>query len=87
MLHDGGYAGIHTPHGFRSSFSTVMNDRHPKLGHVIDFALGHVPKDKVERAYNRAEYLDQRRIIMQEYADLIMAGLQPAEVLIKLPQR
>ncbi|MEA2047717.1 MAG: tyrosine-type recombinase/integrase, partial [Campylobacterota bacterium] len=51
------------PHAFRSMFSTIANDHlrehkiHPK---VIDTQLAHSTKSKVEGAYNRAEYMDDR---------------------------
>jgi hypothetical protein len=50
-----------------------MNERHRGDRQVIDLALAHTPKDKVEAAYNRAEHLDRRREILQEWADLLLA--------------
>lgn len=68
-----GFAGQHVPHGWRASFSTVMNERRPADRGAIDRALGHQPKGmtKVEKAYNRAQHLDQRRAILEEWAELI----------------
>lgn len=78
-----GYRGRHTAHGWRASFSTVMNELHPSMRHVIDFALGHVPKDKVEAAYNRAKHLEERRRLHQEYADLLLEGFPSAFELLE----
>ena len=39
---------------------------------VIDRALAHSPKDKVEAAYNRSEQLQRRRALFQEWADLLV---------------
>ena len=59
-----------TMHGFRATFSTTMNE----LGYnpdVIERALAHVPGDKIRAAYHRAQYLDERRQLLQAWADLI----------------
>lgn len=87
MLNRAGYHHRHVPHGFRASFSTVMNERYPLERHIIDFALAHVPKDKVEGAYNRALYLDRRRELMQEWADLLLEGLPPFQEIVAGPRR
>lgn len=68
---DAGFAGRHVPHGWRAAFSTIMNERHRADRAVIDLALAHTPKDKVEAAYNRAEHLERRRELLQEWADLL----------------
>ena len=67
-----GYAGRHVPHGWRASFSTILNERRPADAGVIDQALAHVPTNKVEAAYNRAEHLARRREIYCEWAELLM---------------
>ncbi|MBI2744617.1 MAG: tyrosine-type recombinase/integrase [Burkholderiales bacterium] len=57
-----------TVHGFRSVFSTRYNE----LGvnpDVIERCLTHVHGNSVRAAYNRAQYLDQRRLLLQEWAD------------------
>lgn len=66
-----GFAGAHVPHGWRAAFSTIMNERHRADRAVIDLALAHLPKDKVEAAYNRAEHLERRCELLQEWADLL----------------
>ncbi|MGK7870416.1 tyrosine-type recombinase/integrase [Falsiroseomonas sp. E2-1-a20] len=82
-----GYRGKHTAHGFRASFSTIMNERQSSMRHIIDFALAHVPKDEVEAAYNRARYLEDRRRLHQEYADLLLEGFPSAFELLDGPKR
>ncbi len=59
-----------TSHGFRSSASTILNQRgyNPDW---IEAALAHQDEDQVRRAYNRATYLNERVSMMQEWADLI----------------
>lgn len=59
-----------TAHGFRSSASTILNERgfNPD---IIEAALAHQDEDDVRRAYNRATYLPERAKLMQDWADLL----------------
>jgi len=82
LLRRAGYQSSHCPHGYRAAFSTIMNERHRGDRHVIEFALAHVIKDRSAAPYNRAEYLDRRRELHQEWADLLLNGLSPASDLI-----
>lgn len=75
-----GHQGAHVPHGWRSSFSTIMNELHhnEKDRAVIDLMLAHLPKNAIEAAYNRAAYMPRRREIAQQWADMLMDGMEPA---------
>lgn len=67
-----GYSGRHVPHGWRATFSTILNNRFPERQQLIDQALAHVgKKGKVEAAYNRAQHLDRLRDLFQSWADLV----------------
>jgi integrase len=57
-------------HGFRSSFSTLAREKGFNPDHV-EKQLAHQLKDSVEAAYNKAEYLEPRRKMMQEWADYL----------------
>lgn len=57
-----------TGHGFRSMASTILNENGWPAD-VIERQLAHVEKNTVRAAYNHAEYLDQRREMMQWWAD------------------
>jgi integrase len=64
-----GYArGEMTIHGFRAMFSTVANEKGINSDY-IEAQLAHIEPNKVKAAYNHAQYLDQRRRMMQEWAD------------------
>lgn len=67
-----GFAGRHVPHGWRASFSTLMNERNPLDRDVVDQALAHVPSNKVEAAYNRAEHLQRRRDLFRAWAEMLI---------------
>jgi integrase len=84
LLNRAGYHHRHVPHGWRATFSTVMNERYKHDRHIIDLMLAHVPKNSVEGAYNRAEHLERRIELAQVWADLIMAGQMPIEDLLNL---
>ena len=59
-----------TVHGFRTSFSTLAREKGFNPDHV-EKQLAHQLKDAVVAAYNRAEYIEQRRKMMQEWADYL----------------
>uniref|UniRef100_UPI0040572559 tyrosine-type recombinase/integrase n=1 Tax=Candidatus Electrothrix sp. TaxID=2170559 RepID=UPI0040572559 len=68
---DMGYKGKATPHGFRSSFSSMANEKSVYASEVIEKALAHEEQNKIRAAYNRAEYLEQRRELLQWWGDLL----------------
>ncbi|WP_054310025.1 integrase arm-type DNA-binding domain-containing protein [Mesorhizobium sp. 1M-11] len=87
LLNRAGYHHKHVPHGWRATFSSVMNEQFRTDKSVIDLMLAHVPKDKVEGAYNRALHLERRRELAQIWADLILEGARPAADLLVGPRR
>jgi integrase len=58
----------HCHHGFRTTFSTNMNEQGWNRD-WIEAQLAHVDKNGVRSAYNKAVYLEGRREMMQHYAD------------------
>jgi integrase len=67
-----GYKGQMTIHGFRAMASTRLNE----MGYrpdVIEACLAHKEADAVRAAYNRAEYMEERRALMQGWADYLDA--------------
>ncbi|MCK4945910.1 MAG: site-specific integrase, partial [Alphaproteobacteria bacterium] len=67
-----GYQGRMTGHGFRSLASTVLNERNYPPD-VIERQLAHEDGNKSCSAYNRVEYLLERKKMMQDYADILDA--------------
>jgi integrase len=63
-----GYKNVATAHGFRALASTVLNEEGFDPD-VIERQLAHAERNKVRAAYHRAEYLDERRRMMQWWAD------------------
>ena len=65
-----GYKGKMTGHGFRGVASTFLHEKGYESDH-IEVQLAHGPDDEVKGAYNWAKYLEQRRTMMQEWADYL----------------
>ncbi|OOG51259.1 integrase arm-type DNA-binding domain-containing protein [Rhodanobacter sp. C01] len=58
-------------HGFRATASTILNE----MGYrpdVIERQLAHAERDKIRASYNHAEYMDERKAMMQEWADFLI---------------
>jgi integrase len=66
-----GYAGKHTGHGFRSLAMGAIKERLGYRHEVIDRQLSHASGDAYGEAYDRAMFLDERKIMMQRYADYL----------------
>lgn len=67
-----GFGGRHVPHGWRASFSTILNEElGPGWRFDIDAALGHAGKGKVEAAYNRSAQLARRRELFDRWGALL----------------
>jgi integrase len=65
-----GYKGIATAHGFRALFSTVANEAGWKPD-AIERQLAHMERNKIRAAYHRSTYTDDRKKMMQWWADYI----------------
>ena len=75
-----GYKGRMTGHGFRGVASTALNE----MGYrpdVIEAQLAHVEENRVRAAYNHARYSEERRELMQSWADYIDAVRQSGQVI------
>ena len=66
-----GYGGKVTGHGFRHTLSTVLHEK----GYDsvwIETQLAHVDKNTIRGTYNHAQYIDNRKCMLQSYADFIL---------------
>jgi len=63
-----GYDGRLTGHGIRATISTALNELgYPKVW--VDSQLSHADPNRISATYNHAEYVEQRRVMMQDWAD------------------
>lgn len=69
-----GYGGKLVAHGMRSLASTALNEQgfDPQ---IIEKALAHEDRNSVRAAYNRAEYIEERRTMMNWWSKLINSNL------------
>lgn len=58
-------------HGFRGSFCSIANERLNFSEDAIERQLAHAERNKVRAAYLHADYLDERRSLMQGWADYL----------------
>jgi len=64
---------VATAHGFRSSFRDWCSEKgYPR--DLAERALAHTVQNKVEAAYHRTDLLEQRRPLMQAWADFVISG-------------
>ena len=65
-----GYAGKQTGHGFRHIASTNLNEL-GYMGDAIEKQMAHDKKSSIRAVYNHAQHLEERRKIMQVWADFL----------------
>ena len=89
-----GYQGRHVPHGWRASFSTIMNEWAERNGspgdrHVIDLILAHVPEgvSGSEGAYNRAAYMERRRELLDVWGATLLDAFPAPHKMLGWPSR
>lgn len=89
-----GYQGRHVPHGWRSSFSTIMNEWAERNGtasdrQIIDLMLAHVPDgvSASEGAYNRAAFMERRREIAEEWGRMLLGSFPDPMKVLTYPSR
>jgi integrase len=62
-------------HGFRAMARTVLDEHLKFPAHLIEAQLAHAVRDANGRAYNRTTHLNERRIMMQRWADYLDESL------------
>lgn len=62
------------PHGFRTSLRTWLAEATDAPHEVAETMLGHVTDSGVVRAYRRTDYLEQRRVLLERWADHVTGG-------------
>lgn len=75
-----------TAHGFRASARTILDEVLNIRPDFIEHQLSHSVRDALGTAYNRTSHLDERKKMMQQWADYL-DGLKSGAKVIKLPER
>jgi integrase len=74
-LRDNGYRGKATPHGIRATASTILNENGFSPD-VIERQLAHCERNKIRAAYNHAQFLAERREMMDWWGEFVDKGIR-----------
>ena len=67
-----------TPHGFRASARTLLDEELAYKKDWIEHQLAHKVREPDGRAYNRTEFLRERKTMMQAWSDYSLQYMQPS---------
>ena len=85
-LYGMGYHGRATTHGFRAVASTILNESNLFNRDWIERQLAHVERNEVRRACNAAEWIPDRRRMMQWWAGHVTATALESNKIVPLPR-
>lgn len=66
-----GYKDTMTSHGFRAMARTILDEVLQFPAHLIEHQLAHAVKDANGRSYNRTSHIEERKKMMQTWADYL----------------
>ncbi len=66
-----GYKGVATIHGFRAFALSAIKEKLGYRHEVPDLQLAHAKTNKIDAAYDRATFIEERTQMMQDWADFI----------------
>lgn len=66
-----GYQGRMTGHGFRALAMSTIKEKLHYRHEVVDRQLAHAPRNQIDAAYDRAKFLDERKVMMQDWSDYL----------------
>jgi integrase len=76
-----------TAHGFRHTASTMLHESRKWRSEVIEKQLAHADRNAIRAVYNAAEYLAERREMMQWWADRLEALAAAVDKIVPLKAR
>ncbi|MDR2241032.1 MAG: integrase arm-type DNA-binding domain-containing protein [Zoogloeaceae bacterium] len=71
VLRENGLQGVTVTHGFRATFRTIARERLRVPPDVLEAQLAHAKKDEIQAAYDRAQFLEDRHALVQQWADYL----------------
>lgn len=77
-----GYKDRMTGHGFRALAMSTIKEKLNYRHEVVDRQLAHAPRNKVDAAYDRAKFLDERKKMMQDWANYLDAAASQGKVIV-----
>ncbi len=82
-----GFQGRHATHGFRGMFRTVARERLNIPADVLEAQLAHAKKSEVQKAYDRTQFLQERHVAMQKWADYLADLQSGSGIVLSMPRR
>ena len=70
LLKSLGWSGSYSPHASRTTESTRLDERGYRTD-AIEAKLAHADTNNVRRTYNHATYLDERKVMIREWEDML----------------
>ncbi len=77
-----GYKGRMTGHGFRALAMSTIKEKLGYRHEVVDRQLAHAQRNKVDAAYDRAQFLSERKKMMQEWADYLDTMASESKIIV-----
>ena len=71
ILRRSGWSTRHCLHGWRATARTLLVEKLKFPVDIVEHQLGHVVRDPLGRAYNRTQFLDDRRVMMQRWSNFL----------------
>lgn len=71
VLRENGMQGVTVTHGFRATFRTIGRERLRADTDVLEAQLAHAKKGDIQAAYDRAQFLEERHALVQQWADYL----------------
>ena len=82
-----GFQGKHATHGFRGMFRTVARERLNIAADVLEAQLAHAKKSEVQKAYDRTQFLQERHLAMQRWANYLEALLDETGKVVSIERK
>lgn len=86
VLRENGLQGVTVTHGFRATFRTIARERLRAVPDVLEAQLAHAKKDEIQAAYDRAQFLEERHVLVQKWADYL-DQIQVAGNVVQMPDK
>ena len=80
ILRENGLRNVTVTHGFRATFRTIARERLRAETDVLEAQLAHAKKDDIQAAYDRSQFLEERHVLVQKWADYIHAVTSDAKI-------
>ncbi|MDP2760594.1 MAG: tyrosine-type recombinase/integrase [Sideroxyarcus sp.] len=71
VLRRSGWSKVHSLHGWRATARTLLVEHLRCPVDIVEHQLGHCVRDALGRAYNRTQFLDDRKVMMQDWSDYL----------------